>query len=69
MNMEAPQDTTAASTLRLVEEGCLEVYTQSGDCVRLRTLRDLYAAYGKLPADLLVRVTDKGRDALARGRP
>jgi len=67
--VEDVRDVASNSTLRLVEEGCIEVYTLGGKLVPLATLRAVCAQQGALPADFTLVVTDKGRDALARGRP
>jgi len=69
MKLRAARDITAESTLRLAEEGCVEVYAHNGERVELETLRQIYVRYCAIPADFVLRVTEKGRDALARGRP
>ena len=57
------------STIRLIEEGCLKAHTVQGDEVCALDLREMLDKYNALPCNLLVTITEKGRDALARGRP
>jgi len=57
------------STIRLIEEGCLKAYTIQGDEVPAIDMREMLDKYKALPCNLVVIVTEKGRDALARGRP
>jgi len=57
------------ATVQLVEEGCVEVRTPGGEEVSAETLRTIFAEHGEVPDDFTLRITEKGRDALARGRP
>lgn len=57
------------SAIRLVEEGCVTMSTAGGEELSADALRAILDEYGEFPTDFQMRITEKGRDVLARGRP
>lgn len=57
------------SLVHLVKEGCISILSPGGEELDAEAVQAIFDEYGEVPDDFGVRITEKGRDALARGRP